>query len=180
MSKTRSPELTAVTAASPPRHAKTETNPDSGTFWSILKISPWAKPTDPVIVTSCMIFGYPAKANEGNRTFRWKQYFAEFQFYFRQYDHQERCSVSSSHCHWNILFRKFLHAICLTLVALIQCQCLCLVEDEVLHWDVTASTHVLCTSSIGSDFQILEKQIKKYETRRRTSRQWQWSQRALR
>ena len=84
----------------------------------------------------------PGKAKEGIRTLRWEKYFAEFQFYFRQHgDHQGKSFVSSSHCHLIILFRKFLHATRLMLVALIKRQGSRLVDDESLHWDVTESTH---------------------------------------
>jgi hypothetical protein len=38
------------------------------------------------------------------------------------------------------------------LVALIQWQCLRHVEDEVLHWDVTASTHVHPASGVTSRY----------------------------
>jgi len=150
----RLPELTAVAAASPPMKPE-----DGNKSWLrnvviYLKSSPCTKSTDPVIVISGMIFRYPGHCclakprKESARLVR-----KIFRSLFRQYgDHQGKRFVSSSHCQWIILFRKFLHATCLTLVALIKWQGSRLVEDESLHWDITESTHVHLATGLISRY----------------------------
>ena len=141
-----------------------------------LKSNPWTRPTDPVIVISGMIFGYPglcclAKSMKESARLDEKN--------ISQFIPTIWWSSGETFCIFLPLsMNYFISKIPprhMPLVALIKWQDSRLVEDESLHWDVTESTHIhLATGLIPKCWTN-----KKDETQRRWSWWRQWPQRVL-